>query len=198
MEPQPHKSERQGSLILGIDPGLDTTGYGLLDVHNRQVQIREAGVIRTTPDESLESRIEQVYEGVREIIVMFQPAIMAVEQLHSVYEHPQTAILMGHARGVICLAAAQEAISIASYRPTQIKKTLTGSGRATKEQMQRAIQHEFKLKDPPAPADVADALAVALCHLLVDRATNQIPKISNRFNPLLPTRQPEAEEPGSP
>jgi crossover junction endodeoxyribonuclease RuvC len=173
MEPHRAKVETIGKFILGIDPGLDTTGYGVLEVRNDQVAVREAGVIRTTADESLGSRIEQIYDGMRELITSFQPAVMAVEQLHSVYEHPQTAILMGHARGVICLAAAQEAITIASYRPTQVKKTLTGSGRASKDQMQHAIQREFHLKEPPTPADVADALAVALCHFLVDRALDR-------------------------
>jgi crossover junction endodeoxyribonuclease RuvC len=152
------------SPILGIDPGLDTTGYGLIEVDGGRLTVREAGVIRTTPDESLGSRIEQIYDGIGELIAAFGPVVMAVEQLHSTYEHPQTAILMGHARGVICLAAAQEALPIASYRPTQVKKLLTGSGRATKEQMQRAIQTQFNLREPPSPADVADALAVALCH----------------------------------
>ena len=169
MKSNDHEPGPPGSLILGIDPGLDTTGYGLLDVRGGKIAIREAGVIRTTPDESLGSRIEQIYDGIRELIATFHPAAMAVEQLHSTYEHPQTAILMGHARGVICLAAAQEAVPIASYRPTQVKKTLTGSGRATKDQMQRAIQTEFKLKTPPSPPDVADALAVALCHFYTTR-----------------------------
>ncbi len=150
--------------ILGIDPGLDTTGYGVIVVEHGRLAVCEAGVVRTTPDESLGSRIEQIYDGVRELIATFAPVVMAVEQLHSSYEHPQTAILMGHARGVICLAAAQEALPIASYRPTQVKKLLTGSGRATKEQMQRAVQTQFRLHEPPTPPDVADALAVALCH----------------------------------
>lgn len=172
MRSNSHRPDPPGSIILGIDPGLDTTGYGLVEVRGGKLAIREAGVIRTTPDESLGSRIEQIYDGVRELITTFHPAAMAVEQLHSTYEHPHTAILMGHARGVICLAAAQEALPIASYRPTQVKKTLTGSGRATKEQMQRAIQREFGLQDPPSPPDVADALAVALCHFCVERATN--------------------------
>ena len=164
MKPHFHQAEPPAALILGIDPGLDTTGYGVLELRDGKIVVREAGVIRTTPDESLGSRIEQIYDGIREIITSFHPAAMAVEQLHSTYEHPQTAILMGHARGVICLAAAQEAVPIASYRPTQVKKLLTGSGRATKDQMQRAIQTEFRLKSLPHPPDVADALAVALCH----------------------------------
>jgi crossover junction endodeoxyribonuclease RuvC len=157
--------------ILGIDPGLDTTGYGLIEFQGGKVRLREAGVVRSTPDESLGSRIEQIYEGIREVIAGLHPAVMAVEQLHSTYEHPETAILMGHARGVICLAAAQEGLPIASYRPTQVKKMLTGSGRASKDQVQRAVQVELRLAQVPEPPDVADAIAVALCHVYSARAT---------------------------
>jgi crossover junction endodeoxyribonuclease RuvC len=156
--------------VLGIDPGLDTTGYAVLELGGTVPRVHEAGIIRTTPDESLESRIEQIYDGVREIITGFHPAAMAVEQLHSTYAHPQTAILMGHARGVICLAATQETVPIASYRPTRVKKLLTGSGRASKAQMQRAVQQLLRLRAIPEPADVADAIAVALCHLHTVRA----------------------------
>jgi crossover junction endodeoxyribonuclease RuvC len=89
---------------------------------------------------------------------------MALEELYSHYKRPRTSILMGHARGVICLAAAQAGISVASYSATRIKKTLTGNGRATKPQMQRAVARELGLASPPEPHDVADALATALCH----------------------------------
>ena len=89
---------------------------------------------------------------------------MAIEQLYSHYKHPRTAILMGHARGVICLAAAEADVAVVSYSATQIKKVLTGNGRAPKIQMQRAIQRELALAAVPEPPDVADALAVALCH----------------------------------
>jgi crossover junction endodeoxyribonuclease RuvC len=89
---------------------------------------------------------------------------MAVEQLYSHYKHPRTAILMGHARGVICLAAAEAGLAEATYSATQIKKVLTGSGRAPKSQIQLAIRRELHLAEIPDPPDVADALAVALCH----------------------------------
>ncbi len=89
---------------------------------------------------------------------------MAIEQLYSHYKHPRTAILMGHARGVICLAAAQAGIAVIHYSATQIKKILTGNGRAPKIQMQQAIRRELALAEVPEPPDVADALAVALCH----------------------------------
>ena len=156
---------RAESPVLGIDPGLDTTGYGVLAGRPGKIAMLEAGVIRTTADESLGSRIEQIYDGVRELMDNFHPRVMAVEQLHSSYRHPETAILMGHARGVICLAAAQDAVSVSHYRPTQVKKLLTGSGRASKLQMQRAVQQVLCLDRLPEPHDVADAIAVALCHL---------------------------------
>jgi crossover junction endodeoxyribonuclease RuvC len=98
---------------------------------------------------------------------------MAIEELYSHYERPRTAILMGHARGVICLAAAQANVPVVSYSATQIKRLLTGNGRAPKSQMQRAICHEFGLASPPEPPDVADAMALALCHLFLQRELSQ-------------------------
>ncbi len=89
---------------------------------------------------------------------------MAIEQLYSHYERPRTAILMGHARGVLFLAGAHNSLEVFSYAATQVKKLLTGNGRAPKDQMQRAIQMQLSLKEPPDPPDVADALAIALCH----------------------------------
>ncbi len=94
---------------------------------------------------------------------------MALEKLYSHYDRPTTAILMGHARGVICLAAANGGIEVADYAATQVKKTLTGNGRAPKSQMQHAIQRELGLSTLPEPADVADALAIAFCHYCVSK-----------------------------
>lgn len=185
------------SPTLGIDPGLDTTGYGVLTVQRGQVGVLEAGFIRTTPDESLGSRIEQIYEGVREVIASFRPVVMAVEQLHSIYRHPQTAILMGHARGVICLAASQQAMTISHYRPTQVKKILTGTGRASKQQVQRAVQQELHLDRLPEPPDVADAIAVALCHVYA--ALSRAPSAASAAPRLLgkPADQPFPRNPVS-
>lgn len=151
--------------ILGIDPGLNTTGYGIIEISGSDVVLLEGGAIRTgSAEDPLEMRLSRLYDGVFEVLGEFNPKAMALEQLYSHYEHPTTAILMGHARGVICLAAAQKGIPVFSYASTQIKSTLTGSGRASKEQMQRAIQAMLKLKEIPQPNDVADALAVAICH----------------------------------
>ena len=150
--------------ILGIDPGLNTTGYGVLDVHCGKLRLCEAGVVRGRTRGSLTARLNQIYEGVAEVIESLRPEVMALEELYSHYGRPRTAILMGHARGVICLAAARSGIEVVHYSATQIKRILTGSGRASKGQVQRAIQRELALPTLPEPADVADALAIALCH----------------------------------
>ena len=148
--------------IVGIDPGLNTTGYGVIDVSSGRVRLLEAGIVCSRSKDFAE-RVKEIYDGVREVIETFHPDTVAMEQLYSHYAHPKTAILMGHARGCICLAAAQAGLAVTSYAATKIKKTLTGSGRAAKDQVQRAIQLELGLDKIPEPSDVADALAIALC-----------------------------------
>jgi crossover junction endodeoxyribonuclease RuvC len=153
--------------ILGVDPGLQVTGYAVIESRPRGPYICEAGVIRTaearkTTDVAL--RIRCLYDGIVEVLEQYRPTIMAVEQLFAHYQHPRTAILMGHARGVLLLAGAQHNLQVISYPATRVKKTITGHGRAAKEEMQRAMQRELSLTALPEPPDVADALAVALCH----------------------------------
>ncbi|MDY6911863.1 MAG: crossover junction endodeoxyribonuclease RuvC [Chloroflexota bacterium] len=151
--------------ILGIDPGLNTTGYGVIELFDRDIILLEGGVIRTGPAaDPLEARLSRLFDGIMEVLDQFRPEALALENLYSHYEHPTTAILMGHARGVICLAASKGNIPVFSYAATQIKSYLTGNGRSSKEQMQRAIQARLRLKEVPTPHDVADALAVAICH----------------------------------
>jgi crossover junction endodeoxyribonuclease RuvC len=152
--------------ILGIDPGLERTGYGVVELPGGAGAPRliEAGVVRTVRTATLPERLAEIASGLAAVIEEFRPQVMAVEELYSHYGHPRTAILMGHARGVILLTAAQAGVPVASYGATHIKKALVGSGHASKEQMQRAIQSHFGLKVAPEPPDVADALAVALCH----------------------------------
>jgi crossover junction endodeoxyribonuclease RuvC len=150
--------------ILGIDPGLNITGYGVLEADNGRLRLCEAGVIRGRSRGSLTKRLVEIHNGVAEVVASLKPQVMALEELYSHYDRPRTAILMGHARGVICLAAAQAGIPVEHYSATQIKRILTGNGRAPKAQVQRAIQRELALGAVPDPPDVADALAVALCH----------------------------------
>jgi crossover junction endodeoxyribonuclease RuvC len=150
--------------ILGIDPGLNTTGYAILEFAAGQPRLVEAGVVRGKASAPLAERVHEVHDGVADVIATLSPEVMAIEELYSHYERPTTAILMGHARGVILLAAAEAGISVESYPATLIKKTITGNGHAAKWQMQEAIRRELNLPQVPEPPDVADALAIALCH----------------------------------
>jgi crossover junction endodeoxyribonuclease RuvC len=155
--------------ILGIDPGLNITGYGVLESTTDGPRVCEAGIVRGKTRDSLTARLHEIHTGVADVIAALKPTAMAIEQLYSHYSRPRTAILMGHARGVICLTAAQAGIPVNHYSATQVKKILTGSGRAPKQQMQEAIRRELRLSKLPEPADVADALAIALCHYYLSR-----------------------------
>jgi crossover junction endodeoxyribonuclease RuvC len=153
--------------IMGVDPGLRVTGYSVLEARPRGPHVCEAGVIRSAEDSSttdVGKRIAVLYDGIVEVLEQYRPNTMVVEQLFAHYDHPRTAILMAHARGVILLAAAQRNVPVVSYTAPRIKKTITGSGRATKDDMQRAMKRELNLPKLPEPHDVADALAAALCH----------------------------------
>jgi crossover junction endodeoxyribonuclease RuvC len=156
-------------LILGIDPGLRITGYGAVRCGGRTVALVEAGVIRTPDKGELASRLHELAGGLRQVIAALGPDAVVVESLYSHYKHPLTSILMGHARGLALLAAAELGVPVFEYPATRIKKSLTGNGRAAKDQMQHTIATTLGLAHPPEPPDVADALAAALCHANVVR-----------------------------
>ncbi len=150
--------------ILGIDPGLSFTGYGVVEGVSSKPNLVEAGVLKSPASQPLHRRLKDLHEGLVEVIEKNHPDMMAIEALFSNYRHPTSAIQMAHARGVLILAASQNGLSVYDYPPARVKKALTGTGRATKEQMQSMIQSIFALEKPPEPPDVADAIAVALCH----------------------------------
>jgi len=161
-----------GQRILGIDPGLQVTGYAVLEVGPLKPIVREAGLIRSVEGRApidMANRVRNLYDSILGVLDQFQPGVVVVEQLYAHYQHPRTAILMAHARGVIFLAAAQRQLPVISYNATRIKKTITGNGRAPKDQIQRTVQQELGLRDLPEPPDVADALATALCHYYVQK-----------------------------
>ncbi len=155
--------------VLGIDPGLRVTGYAVVSLDGNGPEVREAGVLKTKSEDTFEMRLKTIYDGLEEIISEFKPNAVAVEKLYSHYKHPQTAVDMGHARGMIFLCAANHRIPVESYAATRIKKSLTGSGRASKLQMQRSVKSVFRMRTSPEPADVADAIAAALCHIEASR-----------------------------
>jgi crossover junction endodeoxyribonuclease RuvC len=159
--------------ILGVDPGLNITGYGVIEPGTHGPRVCEAGVLRSLNGRTkadMAQRLQNLYASIVEVLDQFQPTVMVVEQLYAHYEHPRTAILMGHARGVLLLAGAQRGLAVHSYNATTIKKTITGSGRAPKAQVQRAVQRELGLSAIPDPPDVADALAVALCQYYLQKS----------------------------
>ena len=163
----PGPSER----CLGIDPGLNRCGYAVLLRTSRGPMLKEGGVIRTKPSQTLADRVHEIGREVRQIIDEFQPASMAIEQVFSLGKNPKSAILMAHARGVILFAAAEQQVPVHHYTPRQIKRLLTGSGAADKSQVQRVVAGELSLEKVPEPHDVADACAIALCHLY---STNRV------------------------
>lgn len=153
--------------VIGIDPGLNITGYGIIEHQRAGTALVEAGVIRLPPSQgnNLPLRLESLFKGVQEIIEEFQPGTLCLEEVFSHADYPRTAILMGHARGVICLAARLARIPVFHLSAKRVKQSVTGNGSASKMQVQRAVQQRFSLSLPPKPPDVADALAVALCYL---------------------------------
>ena len=165
------------NIILGVDPGLHTTGYCVLDITTGQAKLLQAGTVHSSK-KTLQGRIKDIFDGIVEVIEIFHPTVLALEQIYSHYQRPMTGVWMGHARGVICLAAEQGKIPVVSYAPTKIKKTLTGSGRAQKDQIQRAVMFELKLSQIPDPPYVADAIAIAFCHFTEAR---QAAKFGNQF-----------------
>jgi crossover junction endodeoxyribonuclease RuvC len=148
---------------MGIDPGLLLTGYGVIEWTGARPRLIDAGVIRLTARAPLPDRLVELEAELDELVREQTPDVCAVEQLYSHYAHPRTAILMGHARGVILLVARRHGVRVEQLSANRIKQSLTGHGHASKLQMQRSIQAQWNLLELPEPPDVADALAAALC-----------------------------------
>jgi crossover junction endodeoxyribonuclease RuvC len=149
--------------ILGIDPGTRLTGYGVIEWHPARPSLLDAGVIRLREKDPVPQRLVELEKDLDALFVEHKPEVCAIEQLYAHYAHPRTALIMGHARGVILLVAARRGVRIEQFAANRIKQSLTGHGHASKDQMQRAIQTLWNLDKPPDPPDVADALAIALC-----------------------------------
>ncbi|MCZ6653963.1 MAG: crossover junction endodeoxyribonuclease RuvC [Planctomycetota bacterium] len=155
--------------ICGVDPGLQVTGYGVIDLAGDRANVVDAGTIKSDAGEELPIRLRQIYRDLCEVLDEHEPDILAVENVYSHYSHPQTAVVMAHARGMVLLAAAERHIDVRSFAATQIKRALTGNGRASKMQMQQAVRMNLGLDVVPEPHDVADALAIALCQAVHEK-----------------------------
>ncbi len=160
--PSPHAPPRR-QRYLGLDPGLRRTGYAIIERTRGGPVLREGGVIQTSPQLPLHQRLFEISTGLREVIAETHPESAAVEQVFSHVRNVRSSLILAHVRGILLLAVAEAGIPLLQYSPAQIKRLLTGSGKAPKEQMQHAVQAELRLKTLPDPHDVADASAVALC-----------------------------------
>lgn len=149
--------------VLGVDPGLTTAGYGIIETSGTRFHAVTAGVIRTKPGDAIAHRLTEIYDDLRSLIAEFRPTEAAIEEVF-VNRNLNTATSVGRAAGVALLAIAQAGIPIAEYTPSAVKMALCGNGRAPKDQVQRVVAMRLGLAAPPEPADAADALAVALCH----------------------------------
>lgn len=154
-----------GLRVLGIDPGLVETGFGVLEHHEHSARVLDSGVITTPRFDSLEVRLETLHTAVSKLLDRFKPALVVIEDLYSEYKFPKAAILMGHARGVICLAARQAGVSLLPLAPAEVKRAVAANGAASKGQIQRGVQMRLALPRAPRPSHVADALALALTGL---------------------------------
>jgi crossover junction endodeoxyribonuclease RuvC len=151
-------------VILGIDPALCTTGYGVINFAKNNLILREAGIITTLPKESVPERLQKIYRAVEKLISDIRPDVLVLEKLYAHYRHPTTAYILGQARGVICLAAAAQKIPLVEYGATRVKKAIVGRGLASKYQVQRVVAEMLRLKELPKYTDVTDALALAITH----------------------------------
>ena len=164
--------------ILGIDPGLGTTGYGVID--SGTFRLVEAGIIKTKANTPIQDRIKKIFEEISEIIVEHKPSVLVLEKIYSHYKHPTTAILMGHARAMACLVCGKFSVKLVNYPSTRIKKAVTGNGHASKAQVQRMVQDILRLKRPPEPVDVSDALAMAISYCYIEKGPGSTGQLTEK------------------
>ena len=161
MTPGKAKAGAEITRILGIDPGSRATGYGVIDCQGQALTFVTCGVIRTSEKKPFPERLEEIYDGIREVIGAYQPQLAGIEDIFTAI-NPRSALKLGHARGVLILAARQHGLLLEEYSPTVVKQAVTGYGQAPKEQVQQMVRVLLKLAASPSH-DAADALAVAIC-----------------------------------
>jgi crossover junction endodeoxyribonuclease RuvC len=168
-------------IVVGIDPGTTATGYGVISSDaNGALGVLECGVVRPTSGAPLAMRIREIFEAVAQLLDAFEPDVVSVESVfHG--KNARSALVLGHARGVILLAAALRDLDIHEYSPREIKKAVVGTGAATKDQVGFMVQERLRLRTPPRPSDAADGLAAALCHLVAGDSDIAARALPHRF-----------------
>lgn len=149
--------------ILGIDPGIATIGFGLLEFSGRNYKLQNCGVISTPAHKSLSSRLEQIYDDMLELLELFKPDAVSIEELFF-NTNITTGIAVAHGRGVILLACRKAGVKVYEYTPLQVKQAVVGYGRAEKKQVMEMVKRICSLTAVPKPDDAADAVALAICH----------------------------------
>ena len=155
--------------ILGIDPALAVTGYGVIDTNQNKLTLLKAGAIITSYRQALPDRLNRIYCSISQLISETKPEVMVLEKIYVHYHHPVTAFLLGQARGIICLACAKAKIPLEEYAATRVKKAIVGKGLASKGQVQRMVANILKLSTLPKYADVTDALALAITYSYINK-----------------------------
>ena len=153
--------------VLGVDPGTAVTGYGIVETNGGPGcgHLVECGVIRLPRTGRLEIRLAELYEGIADLIARHHPTHLALEDAFY-HKNVRTTLVLGHARGVVLLAAAQAGMNVAEYSPARVKKTVAGTGAARKERVAMMVAHLLRLRSAPKPSDAADGIAVALTHII--------------------------------
>ncbi len=154
--------------IIGIDPGTGILGFGVIDIVGNKTKLVTAGVITTPAHTPIDERLEEIFDGLTEIIAETKPSVMAIEKLFF-SRNVTTAISVAQARGVAMLTGRKAKLPIAEYTPQQIKQSLTGYGKADKKQVQEMVRIQLGLSEAPKPDDCADALAAAITHFMMSR-----------------------------
>jgi crossover junction endodeoxyribonuclease RuvC len=161
--------------VLGIDPALRTTGYGAIELRAGSVTLIEAGVITPQTTAPLEMRLHELHAGICDVVAATRPDAIVIEELYTTYRNPLTAILMAHARGVLCLAGAQAGVAVHTLGHAHVKRALVGSGSASKDQVNAMVVRLLSLRRPPQPNDISDALAIALAYVNMARSPVPMP-----------------------
>ncbi|MDP2652703.1 MAG: crossover junction endodeoxyribonuclease RuvC [Candidatus Omnitrophota bacterium] len=167
--------------ILGIDPGLKATGYGVIDCEPgavRSVHLLEAGTVEPRPRDLLQNKIGKVYSNLDAVIQQYSPEVMVIEKLYAHYRHPTTACILGHARGVICLLCAHRELRLVEYPVKRIRKALLGNGNASKEQIRSVVARTLGISEEKLTLDASDALALALGFAYIERQESRLRRLS--------------------
>jgi crossover junction endodeoxyribonuclease RuvC len=155
-------------IAMGVDPGTAATGYAFLEERGPRVAVLEYGVVRSRPSDPLPQRLEKIHRELRQLMESYRPDAMALESVFFA-KFVRSALILGHARGAIMVAAQSLGIPVAEYAPRLVKQSAVGRGGASKEQVASLMKSHLQLREAPKPADAADALAIAFCHLLQSR-----------------------------